>query len=113
MKNKTKHSLLAFFSLVLLLASLLLMMPVQNKKQAQDVRFGYPIAFVSQDFTHCEVLYFFPWYLNFKPYGKCKIKKIYPVRFLVSWLLIFSGMELLIYILEIFKFWISSKILKR
>ena len=105
---KTKHLLLLVASLILVVSSLLIWVPDKKNSQAQDVRFGYPISFVSQDFTLCPYFYTTNWYFKFAPSEKCPIKKIYPLSLIASWGSIFMSLEVLVWLMENLKFKIKN-----
>ena len=108
MNFKLKHSIIAFFSLTLLLGTLFIDMPANSVEQVKDVRFGYPLQFVSQDFDQCKVDYLIPWHFKFNLLNGCHIKNFYFFKFLASYIIIFIAFELLIHLLETLDFWIRQ-----
>jgi hypothetical protein len=100
MSVKFKHLFLLVVSIILVISSLLIWVPDKRNSQAQDIRFGYPLSFVSQDFTICPYFYTSSWYFKFSPSQKCPIKKIYPFQFIISWATVYLGLEIIVWILE-------------
>ena len=109
MNLKIKHLLLLIVSLVLLAATLCVPMPARDSEQMKEIRFGYPLAFVSQNFIDYDTFSFFPRYLKFEPFNR-SVEKVYWLNLLVSFLSIFAIIELTIFILEFASFGIRKRI---
>lgn len=99
MNLKIKHLILAVVSLILLVVTLCVSVPVRDSEQMKEIRFGYPLAFISQNFTDYDTFSFFPRYLKFEPLSR-SIEKVYWLNLLVSFLSIFAVIELIVFILE-------------
>lgn len=110
MAAKTKHIILGFFSLILLLGSLFLSSQAGNREELARVKFGLPLAFIEQDFS--EFNSFFPVWINFD-YKNWNTVKFNVLNFLGSFLIIYVGLEILIYLLEILNGWVREKIFRK
>ena len=65
MNLRLKHVLLAGTSCFIIVASLfILSTPVENKESLISVSFGYPMPFLSQDFSQADGIFFFPNYFK-------------------------------------------------
>ena len=96
-------------SLILLAATLCVPAPARDSEQMKEIRFGYPLAFVSQNFIDYDTFSFFPRYLKFEPFNR-SVEKVYWLNLLVSFLSIFAIIELTIFILEFASFGIRKRI---
>lgn len=100
MNLKIKYSLLVIVSFLALGASLFLWVPVKKGGDPADVNFGYPVSFVSQNFTQCPYFYVLPWYFKFNPSKDCPIKNISFWRLSVSFAIIFIFTKTMVFLLE-------------
>ena len=100
----TKHLILAFFSFLMLLSTVFIDKPINNTDQMGDVRFGYPLAFISQNFIGKEMVFSLPWYIRFRP--SIPIQEFYIWQFVCSFIAVFVVIEIVIVILEwlVYKF---------
>lgn len=93
-----KHSILGAFSLALFLATLLVQTLVRDASETSRVTFGYPFGFLVQDFSdQFAKKPIYPWYQSFDIHTKVTIL---PTKALLSFVTIFLGMEILIFLLE-------------
>jgi len=100
----TKHLILAFFSLLMLLSTVFIDKPISNTDQMGDVRFGYPLSFISQNFVGKEMVFSLPWYIRFRP--SIPIQEFYIWRFVCSFIAVFVAIEIVIVVLE----WLVDKV---
>lgn len=110
MKKKVKHLILAVFSIILVLSSLFLSMPANNASQMKSIKFGYPLHFVSQDFSSYNAFSFFPRYQKFEFNNLSKIVEFSISSFIISVILVFICIEVLIYFLEYLKYLIFERV---
>jgi hypothetical protein len=98
MNLKLKHSLIGFFSLVLLVSTLFVTAQLKEKNDAKNLSFGLPFGFVSQDFSEkFELNETYPWD------QKMELKRssdFHFWKFIASFGAIFAGMEGAIFLLE-------------
>jgi len=87
MKKIIKYLLIGLISLIIVVGTLLIPKTVHNKEDMQDVTFGYPIAFVTQDLTRYNPP--FPWKYSFSSPWENPFKVSWG-NFLLSYLIIFS-----------------------
>lgn len=105
MSQKIKHLILAFLSLVLLLSTLLVPMPVKNDKDMNGILFGYPLVFIEQNFSdYIHGFSFFPRWQKFE-YDR-PISDFSAKNFILSFSAFFLAVEILIFALETLKYWI-------
>ena len=106
MNFKLKHLILAIFSLALLLATLFVPREAGNREELKKIGLGYPVFFVEQDFTkNYESFFFFPTWERFSfDFQKSPVKNFRVVSFLISFLFIFSALEIMIRLLEYLNF---------
>lgn len=110
MNLKIKHAILAVFSLALTFATVLIPGLAANAVQLRAVKFGYPFAFITQNFSRFNSFAFFPRYLKIDWQSDLNFSI---VDFLLSLVLIFLAVEVIIYILEFLDFWIRSLISRK
>ncbi|HPN96238.1 MAG TPA: hypothetical protein PLK35_00565 [Candidatus Moranbacteria bacterium] len=102
MNQGIKHLIIFLFNLALLFATLFVPRQVDNKEQMKNVRLGYPVAFVSQDFSYYNKYFsFFPNWQKFNPQNKNCPYKIIPVNLIISMATVFALLEFFICIIEI------------
>ena len=102
MNLKIKHIILALVGLVLLSAIFVVPVKVENQASAKELAFGFPLAFVQQDFSEdYSENSIYPWYQRFEI--KRPITEFSAVKFIASFAVFFVGLELLIFVLEQFK----------
>jgi hypothetical protein len=107
MESKTKHFLLGIACLALLLSTAMLPMRINEIFDTKNLSFGYPIPFVSQDFSDNTKSYLgYPWYQRFEL--KRPISHFSLSRFVVSFLVFFVGIEVLVLVLELGKIKVVS-----
>jgi hypothetical protein len=104
MNKKTRHLILAVFSLILLAGTLFLQMESKNKEELARVAFGYPFSFITQDHSSNYSFSYFPTWDGFNFREWHLVQNFYPIRFLASFLSIYLALELLIFLLETLKF---------
>lgn len=97
-----KQSVLFLVSLIMVLSTVfVLSAPVMDEASFSRVSFGYPFSFLSQDLSSIEGLHFFPSYhrlsLSFKEHP---VTGFSVSHFSADLLLIFGGIEAIIFILE-------------
>jgi hypothetical protein len=116
MNKRLKHILLAAFGACLMFSTIILPMCIDKKNDAKKLSFGYPFAFVSQDFYEDYKDYnIYPWYQKFEI--KRPISHFSIINAIASFAVFFLGIEAVIYVLEFFKgklvdFWEKRKNLK-
>lgn len=114
MGQKMKHSILLFFSIVLLLATLFVPQKSDNIEQLKNVGLGYPIAFIYQDFSYADKSFsFFPCWHRLEFNNKDYPIKFKPTLFLLSLFILFIVVEFIVYLLEILDFKIRKLIYKK
>ncbi len=95
-----KHFLIFIFSGLFLMGTLFLFGKTSNQANIKKVEFGYPFSFLKEDFSdYNENFSFFPRYFKLE-LKKLFWKNVNWINLLFSWLSIFFGLELIIYILE-------------
>lgn len=108
MNTKVKHVIVAFFSLTLLFSTLFVQVMARNAEEEKNVKFGYPISFIVQDFSvFKDEFKFFPIYENFQ-FKMEAIKSFSVMNFIGSYIIIFLSLEILICILETVDFKIRN-----
>jgi len=110
MNNKIKHIILAILSLAFVVGTLFIYTKIDNQNELKKTRLGYPAYFLEQNSSS---LYgkqpFFPTWDKLDLSGKAPVVSFNSLGFLVDFILIFSGFELLIYVLEALDFAIRKK----
>ena len=110
MNLKIKHAILAVCSLALTSATVLIPGLAADAAQMKTVKFGYPLAFVTQDLSRFNSFAFFPRYLKIDWHSGLNFSF---GRFILSLVLIFLAVEIIIYVLEFLDFQIRNLISKR
>ncbi|MDP1884724.1 MAG: hypothetical protein Q8L10_05180 [Candidatus Moranbacteria bacterium] len=105
-----KHIILALASLVLLGAVFVVPVKINSKEDAKNLSFGYPFAFVEQDFSTKSFISL-PWYQNFEI--KRSVAEFSWAGFTASFASFFLGLELVVFILELVKWRIRVFFRKR
>lgn len=114
MSLKLKHGIVAVFSFVLLISSIFIPSKVNSLEEEKSVKFGFPFAFVTQDFSKNETTLFFVYYQKFDPfYEKSSINSFSIINFISSFFVVFATIEILIWFLEILDFKIRKLIYKK
>lgn len=116
MSLKIKQSVLVVASLILVAVTLCISMPANNFEQMKKIEFGYPLTFISQDFSYYDQSFsFFPrWQkFSFRDHKKFPLVSFSPLKFLADWAFVLILLEILIYILESLKFWFQNKFTKK
>lgn len=93
MKRVFLHFLLMFVALVIVLSTLSISQTVYSKKGMENMRFGYPLTFVTQDLTGYDPP--FPWQYNFSSPWENPFTFNLP-NFLLSYLIILFIAELIV-----------------
>lgn len=107
MNSKMKHMIIGVFALALIVASVFVMVPVNDAEDSKEVSFGLPFGFIGQDFYQkYEKSIMFPWGQNIDL--KMPIKSFGIGNFFLSFLAVFIGLEILIFILENIKWRIGE-----
>lgn len=110
MDKKLKHTILAFFSLSLVFATLFIPVKLETVPEIRRAQLGYPAYFVEQNFyDKYGGQYFFPTWEKIDRSGKYPVISFSPGRLLVDLILIFMVCEGLIYVLETIDFAIRRK----
>jgi hypothetical protein len=110
-----KHFILFFCSFLILISSLYLPYPAENANELKDVKMGYPLSFVSQNFTekYQKQISFFPRWQKFDLDTQKVPFEFYFGKFAVSLSIVFLAVEFLIYVLEIIDFKIRKIIFRK
>jgi hypothetical protein len=109
MSTKLKHSILVAVSFFLLLSSLFISSKVSKIEEEKSVKFGFPLAFISQDFIkNNNDFQFFPRYQKFEFKKISEINNFSIVNFSLSLVSIFLTLETLIWLLETIDFKIRN-----
>lgn len=109
MNFKLKHLILAVFGLALLSATLFIQAESKNKEDLKNINFGFPLAFVAQDHLDKYSFYFFPTWDRFDFHKIKTVKNFRPMSAAADFLIIFSALEILIFLLENATFWLKNK----
>lgn len=110
MNRRIKHGILLLVGLVLVGATVYVPMLSVNSSQMKSVSFGYPLRFVSQDFSDYDASFsYFPRYQKAELF-KRPIHGFNPFNFIFSWVIIFIILEVVIYVLEWLKYKITGVI---
>lgn len=110
MNMKSKHCIMAIFSIALTLATLFIQTKLENKEEIQKTKLGYPAYFLEQNFSgKYEGYYFFPTWEKVDLSGNNPVVGFRPTGLVVDWVIIFLALEIFIYILEIIDFAIRKK----
>lgn len=94
MDDKRKHGILAIFSVFLVWATVFLPEKATNLKELSNLRFGHPVAFISQDFSNYDDSFSFFRDIS----GLSRFLKTYPLRtflFLDFWFPLLLSLRLL------------------
>lgn len=105
MSNKLKYFIIFLFSVVFTLTTVLISKKSNNNSNV--VYFGYPIGFISQDFSSYDpISYYQTFYLN----REGAYTNFLFFRFLLSLSIVFFSLKFVIYVLEFVYFFIFKYI---
>lgn len=108
MNLKLKHGILSLVALFLAGATLFFSTLNNNSSQMKNVSFGYPFKFVTQDFSdHDKAFSFFPRYETVDLL-KRPIQHFATLNFVFSFVIILIVLEVVIFVLEWFKYKIGT-----
>lgn len=93
MKKILPHLPILFFALIIIFATLSIPQTVYNHNDMRNMKFGYPIAFITQDVSHYDPP--FPWKYSFSSPWE-NPTKFNLANFLSSYLIIFLFIELIV-----------------
>lgn len=109
MSSKLRHILLGIFSLILMVSVFIVPNKANNKQEIGHVGYGFPFHFIYEDHSSYDFSFsFFPRYQAFE-FNREKIVEFSYLKLFTNFIVIFIGLELLIFILENFVFWIKIK----
>jgi hypothetical protein len=108
--NKKKHIIIFIFCIILVLASVFINRKSDSKNGDKLIYYGYPLGFIEQNFY--DYKYATLYYQNFDLEREETSYKIVYSGFVLSVFIVFVGLEILIYILEVIDFRARTLLLK-